>query len=75
MVSYEDYVKIVKETGVGCAYDEVKDMSIDEATEYLFTCRMMSPIEDIEKNEEDRRIKYEEYKIRYNRKGMTENGI
>ena len=69
-ITKEDYIKLYKETGVGCAFEEIEHMTYDEAKEYLFTCPIMGVPEDIGRFEEERKARYEAWrKMRYEQTG------
>lgn len=61
-ITKEDYIKLYKETGVGCAFEEIEHMTYDEAKEYLFTCSIMGVPEDMERLEEERKARYEAWR-------------
>jgi hypothetical protein len=61
-ITKEDYIKLCKETGVGCGFEEIEHMTYDAAIEYLFTCPIMGVPEDIGRIEEERKARYDAWR-------------
>lgn len=61
-ITKDEHIKLCKETGVGCAFEEIEHMTYDEAKEYLFTCPIVGVPEYIWQVEEERKARYEAWK-------------